>query len=970
MAPENSQIQALITEIDEVLNRTTPRLPWVMSNEALRQRQVLEQSRNYLVSLQQSSGSDSPTLRESSQSVAAAEASAQQILQAVVQEMNYLRLNMLQPLRSDIETLRLQRDALTQEIRQLEMQQQQYVLPPQQNPQYLTEFLQAAMLQMQENLMGQVAQMMASLTVASGDRSLNEAELNLASLSPVQRLERLRMFQAQSDQLMMKLDTTLRVIFESLQTNIHSYQESLEQGLSRMYSTGQQGEAVIAAFVARLARLLGGEASSFLQASMQSSGWMSAERSILPAKEPPFAEDPDSQITRLLQELNALDQSALKQAASGEPIPFDTSDTPRSSVEPSPLDEEADYLKQLNLELSQLDLTAIPPESDALSVDAEVSLFQGDESFPFPPLEDEEITRLPEDELNRESRFITPTPTPPELDDLESALDLLNQLTAEIDADSSRDMNWAEPTDASFEATISADEMPLVASPDSLYEDEFYQTLFGEPTDTDEPTIGEATNPPDRSMETESSTESIEVSGSQLEDPSEMTDFNQDWFAGLTDPATVEASLPTNPPPVEFPSADLPQTVESFLLSEPEPPPSEEVSLEMLMDEEVEDLTSPTEAIPGELIDEVETIASLMDLIPPSETEPASVLTAPIPIDRPIEEDYEPARPDEDLLVTDIPVAEPAVTNLRLPANTLHQLTTDLSSLEGADADAMSLSVTDDGDWALADWEESQPIESSPVDQLQVAGQEIASDSGVTSSVDAATINSVDATTIEALLFSDEFIGLTPTDENIPDQTVSDQNEEEEEEELEAPDAPDWIDRPEDLFATELTPEAERNRRVADEIVEATLEDLFAFVDAEPAVTPESAKDQVGDSEPANSTTLESLFPPISDNQPDQPFEFSWQPTEPPAPAEEDADAFTLDGLDSLFEGVPSIEPPPRDRSSEIDTQRFTLENIFDEPTPAPLQETNSDLESSSVPERVETESSEANDVLKKKVQI
>jgi len=74
-----------------------------------------------------------------------------------------LRVNMLQPMRSDVNLLRQQREALTQEIRQLEAQRQQYILPQQGNPQLLMEFLQSAMGQMQENLRGQVTQMIASL---------------------------------------------------------------------------------------------------------------------------------------------------------------------------------------------------------------------------------------------------------------------------------------------------------------------------------------------------------------------------------------------------------------------------------------------------------------------------------------------------------------------------------------------------------------------------------------------------------------------------------------------------------------------------------------------------------------------------------------------------------------------------------------------------------------------------------------
>ncbi|HEY9664676.1 MAG TPA: hypothetical protein V6C65_40050, partial [Allocoleopsis sp.] len=286
MTSDPSQIQSLIKEIDEVLSKTTPRLPWVMSSDAAQQRQVLEQTRNYLLqSLQQAqtavppaSNPANPTINPVDQSLAPAsaaavtEASAQQVLQAVVQEMNYLRSNMLQPMRSDVDALRLQREALTQEIRQLEMQRQQYQLP--QNPQAITEFLRATMAQMQENLAGQMAQMMATLMpqapeaqrLAGGVPPLSlEGDPNLAALTPAERLQYMQRLQSQSDQLMLRLDATLRVVFESLQNNLTSYRDALEEGLGRMHETGQQGEAVFGAFVTRLAQMMGREASPFIQ---------------------------------------------------------------------------------------------------------------------------------------------------------------------------------------------------------------------------------------------------------------------------------------------------------------------------------------------------------------------------------------------------------------------------------------------------------------------------------------------------------------------------------------------------------------------------------------------------------------------------------------------------------------------------------------------------------------------------------
>ncbi|NJL36429.1 MAG: hypothetical protein HC899_06420 [Leptolyngbyaceae cyanobacterium SM1_4_3] len=148
MTPQKAQIQALINDIDGVLGKASPRLPWVMSGDATQQRQVLEQTRNYLVSLQQqvsasefepnSPGSDliaygssmpSGLNREPQPGQGAAVESAQQVLQAVLEEMNYLRANVMQPLRSDLDEMNQRRDSLIQELKQLEAERQQYALP-------------------------------------------------------------------------------------------------------------------------------------------------------------------------------------------------------------------------------------------------------------------------------------------------------------------------------------------------------------------------------------------------------------------------------------------------------------------------------------------------------------------------------------------------------------------------------------------------------------------------------------------------------------------------------------------------------------------------------------------------------------------------------------------------------------------------------------------------------------------------
>jgi hypothetical protein len=448
---ENSQIQALIQQIDEVLDKTSPRLPWVTSSDAIQQRQVLEQTRSYLRSLQQQaaatkaatanadefdgeldgigeeSGSRNADELDISSAVAAAaqdtttEAQAQQVLQAVLQEMNYLRSNLLQPMRSDVEDLRLQRDALAREIQQLEQQRQQYGWSLQ-NPQHLHEFLQAAMAQMQENLTGQMTQMLATLSSQAPNQP--QLEGTSAMLSPVERLEHLQRIQAQSDQLMRRLDTTLRVVFESLQSHLQSYGGSLEEGLTRMHDMGQQGEAVFGAFVTRLAQLLGRETSAFLQAPSSDHGW-SGDRPFLanpnnmatPESVPMSGSlSADAQINQLLEGLQALDPSALNRPTSGEPIPFAGELVPDQSFG-ADLEIEA-----LDRTLSQIDLSAIS------SVETfemhENSVLSWEQSVSLPSLDDEVAQGSDRGEEGASATEADQT--------VDAALDLLNQVSSNL----------------------------------------------------------------------------------------------------------------------------------------------------------------------------------------------------------------------------------------------------------------------------------------------------------------------------------------------------------------------------------------------------------------------------------------------------------------------------------------------------------------------------------------------------------
>jgi len=385
---QTDQIQALINEIDAVLSKASPRLPWVMSGETVQQRQVLEQTRTGLVSLQQQleSGNAASLSQYAQEQMPAAE-SAQQVLQAVLQEMSYLRTNVMQPLRTAVDLLREQRESLQQEIRQLEAQRQQYALP-QSNPQVMNDFLQALMARLQETIAGQVSQMVGSLEVqAQRERALTgepalpaiTAGNSSLMLSPMQRLEQLQSLQTQSDQLLLNLDSSMRVIFESLQHNLQSYQDSLSTGLEKMHTLGEQGEVMFTALVNRLAQQLGREASSYLQSTVP--GGLEFDSRSLPAAT--LEEISDAQIDSFLDELGATSVGAIASASR------------TSSMAPSVIRD-----------LINLDLDALSPSASAfglpLDSDDEATIFQVND-FSFKSVVDDDITVF---QTNDESTLI------------------------------------------------------------------------------------------------------------------------------------------------------------------------------------------------------------------------------------------------------------------------------------------------------------------------------------------------------------------------------------------------------------------------------------------------------------------------------------------------------------------------------------------------------------------------------------
>ncbi|TAG97053.1 MAG: hypothetical protein EAZ18_03715 [Oscillatoriales cyanobacterium] len=202
------------------------------------------------------------------------QSATQQILQAVTGEISHLRESLTGPLQEDIQALRQEQQALVQEIKLLEVrrQQQQSLAQQQANQQQIiSEFLQAMTSRLQETLVGNFSPSPRNLdnqSLGSVSDSLERNEqipIEQPLLTPAERLEAMQRFENQADRLLMRLDSTMNIVFEALQGNLETYQGSLSEGLERMHGLGQQSEMMFTALVNHLAEELGREASSYVQ---------------------------------------------------------------------------------------------------------------------------------------------------------------------------------------------------------------------------------------------------------------------------------------------------------------------------------------------------------------------------------------------------------------------------------------------------------------------------------------------------------------------------------------------------------------------------------------------------------------------------------------------------------------------------------------------------------------------------------
>ncbi len=267
MTSRPDEIQGLIADIDNLLANNGKRLSRLLSGQAQEVPEVLDRIRDFLVRLGESEslekeapnkppgqGLRSPLLAKfvdqvNNQSTAQDHQPAEEQNQILPQRHSEFS-TLLVPLQAELSALLQERSTLVQEIRQLEQRRlQNYSLSQQManQEQIISEFLQVLMSRLVPSLTPYIAQNSANSAIRSTTPPLLESSDQTEGLTQLTR---------DLDQRLLSLDGTVNVVFDALQRNINTYQESLSQALARMHSQGIQGEQLMASFFNNLTHYL------------------------------------------------------------------------------------------------------------------------------------------------------------------------------------------------------------------------------------------------------------------------------------------------------------------------------------------------------------------------------------------------------------------------------------------------------------------------------------------------------------------------------------------------------------------------------------------------------------------------------------------------------------------------------------------------------------------------------------------
>ncbi|WP_427161634.1 hypothetical protein ACQFX9_08800 [Aliinostoc sp. HNIBRCY26] len=282
MTSRKDELQKLIADIDNLLNSSGKRLPKLLSSQAQEPKEVLERTRDFLIQLQTSEISENseqnPTSAVSPKSPllvkfidqgqnpptppTAPAPDFQEYTHSLVTQLQNDLSACVQPLQGEVTALLQERAILVQEIRQLEQKRlHNYSLSQQlaNQEQIITEFLQVLMSRLVPALTPKMIEAAANHS-SEPQNYQNSLEIppnqHQALWEAPEQTQRLTQLAQELDQRLLSLDGTVNVVFDALQRNINTYHESLSQALTRMHSTGLQGEHLLVNLLNNLTQII------------------------------------------------------------------------------------------------------------------------------------------------------------------------------------------------------------------------------------------------------------------------------------------------------------------------------------------------------------------------------------------------------------------------------------------------------------------------------------------------------------------------------------------------------------------------------------------------------------------------------------------------------------------------------------------------------------------------------------------
>ena len=157
--------------------------------------------------------------------------SYEQTLAGVTKDLSDLRANILGKLSREILILQAQKNALTDDIQRLQSQRKELeVLTVTQQGMNQQEIQRQQWI---EQLAQSITYHLKNDVIVTNSQALNDHSQNF-------------------EQLMLNLDDAIRTTFQSLQSDVDTYQRDLDDQMQRMYNQRQQGELMLSALVERI----------------------------------------------------------------------------------------------------------------------------------------------------------------------------------------------------------------------------------------------------------------------------------------------------------------------------------------------------------------------------------------------------------------------------------------------------------------------------------------------------------------------------------------------------------------------------------------------------------------------------------------------------------------------------------------------------------------------------------------------